>query len=1069
MKPTALTLLLAALALAAAVPAAATSYVPVSDQDLLRQAPLVVEARVAAVAAAPSERPATDYTLEIDAVLKGQAGGTLVLRVPGGERADGLRLYIWGAPQLVAGDRGLFFLRPAADHTHRSLHLMLGTFQRVRVDGTALAARNLEGVAEVRPDGTLVEAGERQGRLYDRFRDWIVERAAGRPAAADYFVTLSAEQERQVHEQFTQLTIQGVPTRWVEFDSNRTVTWQMHQSGQAGVPGGGAAELQRALAAWNDEPKTPLRLVWGGTTSASAGFSSPDGKQVVLFDDPNSDIDAGPFVCGEGGVLAIGGPWGDPSRRMTFNGQQFIEILEAEVVMNRGLECFFLFSPDPSRAAEEIFGHELGHTLGLGHSCGDGRSGSCAEPAKREALMRAFVHNDGRGARLSSDDEAGLHFLYQRAGGSGPAAPGKPVLAFAGDAVTLGWSDNSNDEDGFRIYRGVDDSALELHATLPADATTTVDGAVEPGRTYTYLVASFHAGGESRSGRSSISIPQIEPVTATLAPTSTTLTGAAVAFSAQVSGPVVRTEWRFGGDGRGFAELPCAPGVFCASHLFTTPGVYTVTVTAIGDRGQTATTSAEVTVDGGPVSLVTRRSFLQSVLFAPRGATDVFESDLWLLNEGSAAALVEARFVPRGAGDPQAPSSRVTVLPGQMVRVPNLVGSLFDLERSQGSVLLTTMGLGGQPPRVRAISRSFVELAGAGSFGQLVPEDPEATWSAAEKLVTGILEDDAFIATLLAVNVDATPGAVTVDLFDATGAFAGRGTLALDGLSMRFQTLGALVPAAAGRPSPFTARFSSGGTRFLASATLLELGSEDQIFLPARDLAPTSALVVPRVVHSRGLFDTFLVSQLAVLNPATTATTLTIELLERGADNSAPRAVTRTLGAGAILHVEDVFADLFGLTGDNLAGALRITYANAQGIAPRALSYALARNADGKRFGMLVDSRPLSDGALRSGEYVAHQDALFRASYGAVSLSPGSSLVRVTLKDAAGATLATAELGLKPYQHLERNLAGIFSGLGEGSNWRVETEVLIGGPVLTYVANINASGDVFFVPGKALE
>ena len=57
-------------------------------------------------------------------------------------------------------------------------------------------------------------------------------------------------------------------------------------SGQSGVPGGGFIELQEALAAWTDDPGTPVRLIYAGTTNATGGHRLRDGVKAVLFDDP---------------------------------------------------------------------------------------------------------------------------------------------------------------------------------------------------------------------------------------------------------------------------------------------------------------------------------------------------------------------------------------------------------------------------------------------------------------------------------------------------------------------------------------------------------------------------------------------------------------------------------------------------------------------------------------------------------------------------------------------------------------------------------------------------------------
>ena len=65
----------------------------------------------------------------------------------------------------------------------------------------------------------------------------------------------------------------------------------------------------------------------------------------------------------------------DSDERRAYKGRQVHRALEADIETNTGIECYFDRQASDSRRstlAEELFAHELGHTLGLGHSSENG-------------------------------------------------------------------------------------------------------------------------------------------------------------------------------------------------------------------------------------------------------------------------------------------------------------------------------------------------------------------------------------------------------------------------------------------------------------------------------------------------------------------------------------------------------------------------------------------------------------------------------------------------------------------------------------------------------------------------
>ena len=450
----------------------ATSFVRVSDEHLADRASVIAEVRVLDVDAAPgAEIPVTDYQVEVEDLITGYVGGSsLTVRVPGGARTDGSLLFIDGAPRFVEGQRALLFLRALADGTYSILFLHQGAFRIAERDGEQFVWRDSFGANEIEVPGLGAQEPE-TARDLDRFRAWLVDRATGLERAADYRIEPS---ETGILEKYV---LTNPAARWREFDSGGSVRFRSHQSGQAGQPGGGVSQFRAALNAWTNESHTPIRYFYGGTTSASGGLSFGDGVNAILFGDPNSHpAMGGPFDCNAGGVLAIGG-WGATSTAQhTHNGMQFLTIAEADIVTNDGIECAL---PNSDLLAE-LFAHELGHTLGLGHS------------EDSDALMWPFIHNDGRGARLSSDDIEGITKIY----GTPPAAPSDLTATALETRIRLSWRDNAGAESSFQIERRTTGSFDHLR-TVGANTRQYDDTSALPGITYCYRLRARNGAGES--------------------------------------------------------------------------------------------------------------------------------------------------------------------------------------------------------------------------------------------------------------------------------------------------------------------------------------------------------------------------------------------------------------------------------------------------------------------------------------------------------------------------------------------------------------------------------------------
>ena len=364
----------------------------------------VVHARVIAQRFAsdgPDRRIYTVTTLQVIEDFTGRDGDRLEVWELGGVAGNrvfwvgGMVDYRPGAEVLVCLERGPRGLR--------SLAMGFSKFdvQRTSPDDGVLM-RNVRDTAVV---GGAAPARERS---LSEFRQ-LAREVLGRSSRV---VAGASESPTDFEAGWTKIV--GEPGwRWREADLGRPL--RVYKNTSAPPPlltGDAVPEIQTALAAWTNPSSASIILNYAGTAnefSTDGGWTQiSDPATLITFEDPFDDIG--------GSVLALGGGAVNTGTGGTVGGTVYDGFVRGFIIFQNAADLPPSFRQPLNFT--RVLTHEIGHTIGFGHTQTDG---TVTNATSNIMYPSCCVTQTPVPPALGPDDLVGLNTVYPAAPAPGPA------------------------------------------------------------------------------------------------------------------------------------------------------------------------------------------------------------------------------------------------------------------------------------------------------------------------------------------------------------------------------------------------------------------------------------------------------------------------------------------------------------------------------------------------------------------------------------------------------------------------------------------------------------------------
>jgi len=333
----------------------------------------------------------TIYTATVNKSFKGETDKTIQIEIPGSPSPIKDHRFYFGMTHPSIDDELLIFLNKKKFFV--PTHDSLGIFHTQEIKGQKLLIRVHQPDIKLDNDNNSFLLP----RHLTKFQSWLIAMSIGQQYDESYFLKpIDIPSEKWSY-------IGNSPIRWDKFDNNQSVTWDIDDT--SSIP-----SLNTAMSTWNT-PNTPTNI------NLQYQFGSPS----IITTSGSGSL---PNVCNStGGVLGRASVI--PSGTHMFQGLEYQTIGTVSMQIADGLkQC------EPELFIKTLQ-HELGHTLGLGHSCD---VDSCIAGTTEGDAMMAAVNN---GSELNSDDLSGVQFIY----GSSTTTQSPeslPYISFPSDCSTSG-------------------------------------------------------------------------------------------------------------------------------------------------------------------------------------------------------------------------------------------------------------------------------------------------------------------------------------------------------------------------------------------------------------------------------------------------------------------------------------------------------------------------------------------------------------------------------------------------------------------------------------------------------